>query len=166
MTADTPARVSDADLAAMLRAADNDHFLTKEYTHDACRDLRDARALAQSQAATIAELRAEVERLKEAVAMLPNKIESEGVTPRPPGASDWWATAVGERRKRKATESALATATAQIEKLEAVAKAAKAYKDTPVWTGFVPNQSQLHNAAWAVLHEALAALQEDKPHDR
>ena len=154
MTADTPARVSDEELAVFNSQASDPLQIEDRIGLD----LRDARALVQSQAATIAELRAEVERLKEAVAMLPNKIESEGVTPRPPGASDWWATAVGERRKRKAAESALAETRAKVEGLEKIVEELRPMIDA---------DGKFNTLVWAErqprLLAALSALPEAKP---
>jgi hypothetical protein len=69
-----------------------------------------ARATNKALAEELAAMKAANARLAEAVAMLPNRIEPNGVTPRPPGNSDWWSTAVAERRQRKAAEAALKAA--------------------------------------------------------
>lgn len=79
----------------------------------------DLRATIASQAEALAAKEAENAALREAVAILPNKIESDGVTPRPPGNSDWWATAVAERRQRKAAEAVLKAAREALEEIHA-----------------------------------------------
>lgn len=102
---------------------------------DAFLDLRDSRALAQSQAATIAELRAEVERWKDTAQKLFAEYNAMIDT-------------------KEAAESALATATARIEKLEA---ALREIYHHPIPAAEHPELLPLHGIA-------LAALQEDKPH--
>ena len=123
-------------------------------------DLRDARALAQSQAATIAERDRKAEELEQSCAIYLNQRDF------------WKQDALSERRLREAAESALATANAKIEHEQAeFAKLSKS------WSGLsariekleaanreiVVNQMCLYSRDMAVISER--ALQEDKPHD-
>lgn len=128
-------------------------------------DLRDSRALTQSQAATIAEQAREIERLRAEQIKSCNIWHDEVLKV---AAKEHWYEALTDRAE--AAESALATATAEIERLEAEPVVAQ-LRGGPGWWVLKKRDgiyetadagSPWHSKAAAYL--SLAAL-EDKPHD-